>query len=283
MVPDGPVWWLAASLAVFALNLLFGQLRRGAERFATRRFACLAAPVFLLVTLRSVMSLSWVNVLPLLVPAVAGQAVGSRLGRPISVPSPGRWRTAVYAVLLAGLLLLLGGPLHAAAPEWQRLEVNEPAPSFSLLDQDGRKTSLADFKGKVAVATFFYSTCIDVCPILLNTLHDAEGLLASAERERVRFVAITVDPGRDTTQRLKAFMADRGLNAGNWHLLTGSILDLTGTLGDYGVVVRPGAGGDFVHNSVFVVIDAKGIDRVELHGASTPAEALVEEIRAVLQ
>jgi DMSO reductase family type II enzyme heme b subunit len=184
------------------------------------------------------------------------------------------------AVIAMALLALTPAALAA---DYQRLEVNEPAPSFRLLDQNGRRVSLADFRGKVTVLTFFYSTCVDVCPVLLQTLGAAEDMLDPKEIDRVRFVAVTVDAGRDTTERLKAFMAERGLRAKTWRLLTGSILDLTGVADAYGAVVRPGPGGDFVHNSVFVVIDGKGINRVELHGAATPPEALVGEIRAILK
>lgn len=183
--------------------------------------------------------------------------------------------------VVAFLLLTLSPSAFAA--DYQRLEVNEPAPAFRLLDQDGRRTSLADLRGKVTVMTFFYSTCVDVCPVLLQTLAAAEDMLSTKEIDRVRFVAVTVDAGRDTTERLKAFMAERGLRAKTWRLLTGSILDLTGVADAYGAVVRPGPGGDFVHNSVFVVIDGKGINRVELHGAATPPEILVGEIRAILK
>jgi DMSO reductase family type II enzyme heme b subunit len=171
----------------------------------------------------------------------------------------------------------------ASAADYQRIVVNEPAPAFQLLDQNGRRASLADFRGKVTVLTFFYSTCVDVCPVLLQTLGTAEDMLDPKEIDRVRFVAVTVDAGRDTTKRLKTFMAERGLRAKAWRLLTGSILDLTGVADAYGAVVRPGPGGDFVHNSVFVVIDGKGINRVELHGAATPPEAPVGEIRAILK
>ena len=183
---------------------------------------------------------------------------------------------------VAVLVLLALSPAGFAA-DYRPLEVNEPAPSFRLLDQNGRRTVLGDFRDKVTVLTFFYSTCVDVCPVLLHTLGAAEGMLDPKELDRVRFVAVTVDAGRDTTARLKAFMAERGLRAKTWRLLTGSVLDLTDVADGYGAVVRPGPGGDFVHNSVFVVIDGQGINRVELHGAATPPEALVGEIRALLK
>jgi protein SCO1/2 len=275
--------WFVAAVATFTLNLPFGGLRRGAPRHSSRWFACLAAPIFLLVGLRAVAAVPWMTALPLLLPALAGQTVGRRLAAADGEPSRSRWRTAVYATLLAGLLLLIGGPVHAAGADYRRLEVNEPAPAFSLVDQNGQKVSLRDFLGQVVALTFFYSTCIDVCPVLLGTLETVEGMLNPKEMERVRFLAVTVDASRDTTERLKTFMAQRGLNAKNWHLLTGSVLNLMGVMGAYGVVVRPGPAGDFVHNSVFIIIDGKGIERVELHGAATPAEVLLAEIRAAMR
>ena len=53
-------------------------------------------------------------------------------------------------------------------------------------------------------------------------------------------------------------------------------------LADYGVVACPAPQGDFVHNSVFVIIDKAGRARVELHSAATPADALTAKIHSVL-
>lgn len=201
------------------------------------------------------------------------------------------WGVLAAAALLAGLLLFIGQPAHAhhdghgghaGARDYQRLEVNEPAPAFSLVNQDGRRVSLGDFRGHVVVATFMYTHCTDVCPLLLQSLVFAERKLTEAERERVRFVAISVDPGRDTPGRLKAYMKARGLNAGRWTLLTGSVTEATQVATDYGVVVRPAPRGDFVHNSVFIVIDGNGRERAELHGLATPVDAIVREVRQLL-
>lgn len=207
-------------------------------------------------------------------------------------PSALRWRTVTYAALVAGILLIIGQPVHAhhdghsahaGAKDYQRLEANEPAPDFSLVNQDGRRVSLRDFRGRPLVVTFIYTRCTDVCPLLLQSLVFAEQSLTQAERERVRFVAISVDPRRDTPERLKAYMKERGLDASRWTLLTGGIKEATQVAADYGVVVRPAPQGDFVHNSVFVVIDDQGRERAELHGLATPVEAIVQEVRRLLK
>lgn len=287
MIPENPWWWLMAWLVAFTLNLLFGWLRRNAPRRSNRWFGCLAAPIFLLVAVRTVLALPWSVALPFLMPVLAGQAIGRRLAPTDCGADAARWRIAVYGAVALGLVLMAGMPARSAgggdipAGTYQRLALNEPAPPFTLVDQNGRKTSLADFRGRAVVMTFFYSSCIDICPLLLDTLAGAEGMLRPRERARVSFLAVTLDATGDNPDRLKTFLAGRGPNAKNWRLLTGDLLEVADVLEKYGAVAIPTPGGEIAHNGVFVIIDGKGINRMELHGAA-PAEALADEIRAVL-
>lgn len=287
MIPENPWLWLMAWLVAFTLNLLFGWLRHNAPRRSNRWFGCLAAPIFLLVAIRTVLALPWSVALPFLMPVLAGQAIGRRLAPTDCGVDASRWRIAVYGAVTLGLVLMAGMPARSAgggdtpAGTYQRLALNEPAPLFALVDQNGRKTSLADFRGRAVVMTFFYSGCIDVCPLLLDTLAGAEGMLRPRERARVSFLAVTLDATGDNPDRLKTFLAGRGPNAKNWRLLTGDLLEVADVLEKYGAVAIPTPGGEIAHNGVFVIIDGKGINRMELHGAA-PAEALADEIRAVL-
>jgi len=267
--------------AAFVVSAIFAAFRLSAPGKSHCWYGCLAAPVVFLLALRKAVALAFPGAIVLILAGVAGECLALVTLRGWPQPSGTRWRTAVYGTLAAAIFFLIAMPAHSQ--DFNRLEINAPAPSFTLKDQNGRDTRLTDFQGKVVVATFFYSTCIDVCPILLGTLEAVEERLTKEERANVHFVAVTVDPSRDTSERLKTFLAERGLNASNWTLLTGSILDLTRMANAFEIVVRPGAGGDFVHNSVFIVIDPDGIDRVELHGAATPATAIADEVRQVLQ
>lgn len=162
---------------------------------------------------------------------------------------------------------------------YQRLEADEPAPAFELTNQDGRRVSLKQLRGHPLVVTFVYTSCTATCPVLVHVLASAEQSLSEAERRAVRFVGITIDPQRDTPQRLKAFMKERALDPERWQFLTGSLAEATRVAADYGVVVRPAPRGDFVHNSVFVVIDANGRERAEFHGIATPPAAIAAELR----
>lgn len=292
MISFGDFGYWALAAATTALNVPFGRLRAGSPRRSPRWFGVYAGAVVLLIGMRRAFAVSGVGSLLLIAAMYLGQWLGRRVSNPDCEPSALRWRTATYAALIAGILLIIGQPVHAhhdghrehaKAKDFQRLEVDEPAAAFSLVNQDGKRVSLGDFRGHVVVATFMYTHCTDVCPLLLQNLVFAERKLTEAERERVRFVAISVDPGRDTPGRLKAYMKARGLNAGRWTLLTGSVTEATQVATDYGVVVRPAPRGDFVHNSVFIVIDGNGRERAELHGLATPVDAIVQEVRQLLK
>lgn len=172
---------------------------------------------------------------------------------------------------------------HKSERGWERVGADEPAPAFTLTNQDGKRVALKDLRGAPVVLTFLYTTCTDVCPVLLHVLTTAERKLDGAERRAVRFVAITVDPKRDTPERLKAYLKQRGLDPARWLLLTGSLAEATKVAADYGVVVRPAPKGDFVHNSVFVIIDATGRERAEFHGVATPPDAIADELKKHLK
>lgn len=274
-------WLLAAATAV--LNLPLGRLRAHAPRRSHRWFGLLAASVFIFLALRYTFALDWIAALPLAAAMFLGQSRGRRSAES-GEPSPARWRTAAYAMLAAGLLLFIGAPAQASANpnKWDRLDADEPAPIFTLTDQNGRRVALTDFRGKVAIVTFLFTNCTDVCPVLPQILTRVDQLLTDAEKAKLTYVGISIDPRRDTPERLRKFIKSHGLDASRWTLLTGSVKDLTQAANDYGVVVRPDPRLDFVHNTVFVLIDGKGRLRTEFHGLATPTEEIAKAVRALM-
>jgi protein SCO1/2 len=188
----------------------------------------------------------------------------------------------LFVVFAAGVLSGTGVRAQAAGNEWNRLDADEPAPLFTLTNQDGKRVGLADLRGKTVVLTFLYTECKDVCPALPQILARVDRLLPQTERAQMRFVGVSIDPRRDTPQRLREFMAAHQLHSSRWTLLTGSVEELTRVATDYGVVARPGPRGDLVHNAVFVVIDPAGRLRVEFHGLFTPTEEIARAVRAMI-
>jgi protein SCO1/2 len=92
-----------------------------------------------------------------------------------------------------------------------------------LLDQDGRQVRLvSDVIGdRIVVMDFVYTTCTTVCPVLTALLSQVQERLGDRLGTEVLLVSMTVDPTRDTPERLKAYAEDRGAGPG-WLWLTGA-------------------------------------------------------------
>ena len=76
---------------------------------------------------------------------------------------------------------------------------------LSLIDHNGQPRSLADFRGKAIVLFFGYTSCPDICPTMLARLADVMKALA-ADAQGVQVLFVTVDPERDSADRLKNFV-----------------------------------------------------------------------------
>ncbi|HEX9195870.1 MAG TPA: SCO family protein [Azonexus sp.] len=72
-------------------------------------------------------------------------------------------------------------------------------------DHNGQSRSLADFRGKVVVIFFGYTSCPDVCPTALSKLAEVMKALGP-EAEKLQVLFVSVDPERDTAARLKDFV-----------------------------------------------------------------------------
>ncbi len=81
------------------------------------------------------------------------------------------------------------------------------AKSFSLPDVDGKLRGLPDFAGQCVVVFFGFVQCPDVCPTTLADLAQVKKLLGP-KGDKLSVIFITVDPERDTSTVLKAYMAN---------------------------------------------------------------------------
>ena len=125
------------------------------------------------------------------------------------------WSGVALAVLLAAGAACSGSnDFHGTA-----LSPADAAPPFDLLDHFGEPIALSDLAGKVVVLTFLYTSCPDVCPITTESLRRTHELLGNDTGE-VEFVAITVDPQRDSVERAYQYSEEKDM-LGRWHFLVG--------------------------------------------------------------
>ena len=137
-----------------------------------------------------------------------------------------------------------------------------PAPSFSLTDQHGTTITTADYKGKVYVVEFFFSTCPSICPIVNRNMLDI--LNKFFGNPNFGIASITINPENDTPAVLLEHAKLLGVKSSNWHFLTGDksyIFDLSNKGFNIYAGQNPKIQGGFEHSGLFALIDKKGFIR----------------------
>jgi protein SCO1 len=162
-----------------------------------------------------------------------------------------------------------------------RLSRIGPAPDFALTMQDGARVGLADLRGKVVVVTFIYTTCADTCPLLTAKLVGIQRQL-DTDGARVRFVAITVDPKKDTPAALRRYAEGHGAKAPGWIFLTGTEGEIGEVARRYGIYVKKRPGGDVDHTFLTSVIDGEGVLRVQYQGVRFDPGEFLRDLRSLL-
>lgn len=78
--------------------------------------------------------------------------------------------------------------------------------NFKLTGHDGRPVELAQFRGKAVMFSFGFASCPNICPATLSHFAAIRKALPGAGHDRVQFLFISVDPERDTRERLAEYV-----------------------------------------------------------------------------
>ena len=167
-----------------------------------------------------------------------------------------------YATSLVPLWTCLLLSMTAQAAEVEALKAgifNPPreAPDFSVRGSDGAPLVLSRYRGKVVVLAFGYTSCPNVCPVTLAVLARAHRKLGT-QGSQVQVIYLTVDPERDSAERLKQYLAafDSTFVGG-----TGTALQMAAVRKSYGVTAeKVGTGTDYAvaHSSFVYLITREG-------------------------
>ena len=111
---------------------------------------------------------------------------------------------AALAILLVGAVVVQPR-LQPHVFHGSVLQGGDPVDDFTLTAQTGQPVSLSDFRGKYVVLYFGYTSCPDICPLTLAQLSQAMRLLGNKAQD-VQVIMVTVDPERDTPQRLASYL-----------------------------------------------------------------------------
>jgi len=157
-----------------------------------------------------------------------------------------------------------------------------PAPGFTLIDQDGRRFSLSDVRGRVAVVTFIFTTCSETCPLLTAKLVGVQRNF-SKEASKIFFAAITVDPLNDTPAILRKYAQAHSADLANFAFLTGTFEQIEDIARRYAVFRKAQANGSVDHTFLTSLIDQSGTLRVQYLGTRFDPGEFTSDIRSLLK
>ncbi len=195
--------------------------------------------------------------------AVWGRALGDDLRR---MYADWRWRPVMVVTAIASVFGIVKAGQQVAfiagldqTPVFSQsgtpIAVDIDATSHDLIDQLGRRTSLADFRSRPVILTFAFGHCATVCPVVV---HDVRAARVAANRAEVPLVVITLDPWRDTPEHLPMIASAWELGPVD-RVLSGSVESVERALDVLGVQRRRDERtGDIEHVSVVMVTDARG-------------------------
>ena len=165
----------------------------------------------------------------------------------------------------------------------ERRELRIPIENFTLTDQVSRPFKFEALRGKVAIITFAYTTCPDVCPLITAAMRQAQESLSDEERRATYFITITTDPEIDTPPVMAAYAKRYGVDLANWAFLAGDHAALKKVWKNFGVGVRRKARGLIDHTTLTALVDRSGTMRIAYIGASPDPKRIRQDLRKLLQ
>ncbi len=208
-----------------------------------------------------------------------------------ATPAPRPW----YVSALVGLLavgLLLGGVwaytrLKSPFPYYGTVyDTPQPAASVTGLGMVGSvvtPTTIALGEGKTTALFFGFTRCPDVCPATLAYLERARQAMTPAEQAKFRVLFVSLDPGRDTPQKIVSYLNYFGPAQGV-QVKEPALAALARSYGvSYVKAPLPGGGYQINHTSATFLVDAAGNKRLLWdYTQLTDTKRVLNDIREVM-
>ncbi len=169
---------------------------------------------------------------------------------------------------------------------WKGSDIRGVMPdlSFELISESGLDVNQETFLGKATLMFFGFTNCPDICPGTLQGLASAIEALPEERQDEVQVLFVSVDPSRDTPDRLKAYTDFFGPQVtgltGTDDQLSALVKRMRATYG-YG---EADENGNYAvsHSSAIYGFNADGEAQVLLRG-NQPISDLTHDIQLLLQ
>ena len=141
----------------------------------------------------------------------------------------------------------------------QHVGYNHRIADFKFTNQNGKTITQEDYKDKIYVAEFFFTTCPTICPIMTENMVWLQDKIK--DMPDVLLLSHTVTPDIDSVPVLKKYALEKGVLDNKWNLVTGNKKDIYYIARKSYLAVETGKPEelyDMVHTENFVLVDKRG-------------------------
>lgn len=152
-----------------------------------------------------------------------------------------------------------------------------------MINQNGKTITQDDYKDKIYVADFFFTTCQTICPIMTDHMVKIQDAIANDDE--VMLLSYSVTPQIDDVAQLKKYAIEKGVNDKKWNLVTGDKKEIYELARKSYLAVKEDGNGDqydMIHTENFMLIDKKQQIRGYYDGTQADdIERLLEDIKVL--
>ncbi|MBJ7879766.1 SCO family protein [Gelidibacter salicanalis] len=152
---------------------------------------------------------------------------------------------------------------------------------FSLINQNGDTITQEDYKDKIYVADFFFTTCQTICPIMTDHMVQIQEKIMTDDE--IMLLSHSVTPEIDSVAQLKRYAVEKGVIDSKWNLVTGDKKQIYELARKSYLAVKTDGNGDaydMIHTENFMLIDKKRQIRGFYDGTKPEdIEQLLEDIK----
>ena len=127
--------------------------------------------------------------------------------------------------------------------------------NFKLTNQNGKEITQANYKDKIYVADFFFTTCQDICPVMTKNMYKLQEELKNDNE--ILLLSHTVIPEFDTVEQLKQYAIENKVDDSKWNLVTGDKKQIYELARKSYLAVEDSRFNEFdmIHTENFILID----------------------------
>lgn len=164
---------------------------------------------------------------------------------------------------------------HALPPETPLADQSLYHVGATFTDQHGAPFELTSLRGSTVLATMFYASCSSICPMLIAQVKRAHDALPQDVRARTHVLLVSLDPARDSTEKLAELAKRHGISDPLFHFVRTDEANVRALAALLGIRYRTLPDGEISHSPVIALLDREGVLATRLDNAASDPAPLV--------